>query len=120
MTDELGNEALGDLVEVQGTTFETSSAARDSVSGDGLGDGISTSPTGLSKTEVVVGGNVETTGAAAGGVEINVVIVGVTIVTDNCATWDAGNRRGKAVIKADFKSTGIKGVKIRIQGSVAL
>ena len=120
MTYELGNEALGDLVEVQGTTFKTSSAAQDSVSGDGLCDGISASATGLRKTEVIVGGNVETTGPAASGVEINVVIVGVTIVTDNRAAWDASNRRGKAVIRADFKSTGIEGVKIRIQGSVAL
>jgi hypothetical protein len=63
---------------------------------------------GLSKTKVVVGGDVETTGAAAGGVEVNVVIVAVTIVTYNRTARNAGNRRGEAVIKTDFESSGIE------------
>ena len=108
MTNELGNKALSSLVEIQGTAFETSSTAGESVSRDGLRDGISASATGLSKTEVVVGGDIETASPATGGVQVDVVIVSVTIVTDNRTARNPGNRRGEAVIKPDFKSSGIE------------
>ena len=108
MTNELGNKALSSLVEIQRTAFETSSTAGESVSRDGLRDGISASATGLSKTEVVVGGDIETTGTAAGGVQVDIVVVAFAIVTDNRAARDSGNRRGETVVKSDFKSSGIK------------
>jgi hypothetical protein len=104
----LGHEAFGGLMEVQRTAFEASSAARESVSRNGLCDGISTSAASLSKTEVVVGGDVETTSATAGGIEISVVILGVAIVTDDRAAGNSGNRGGEAIIDAEFESSGIE------------
>ena len=40
--------------------------------------------------------------------EVNVVIVRVTVVTYNRAAWNTCNRRGEAIIETDFESSGIE------------
>jgi len=59
-------------------------------------------------------------GAGAGGVQVDVVIVALAIVTDNRAARYSRNRRGETAIKSDFKSSSTERVKIRVQASVAL
>lgn len=95
-------------MKVQRTALEASSAARKPVSGNGLRDGISASTASLSKTEVVVRRDVETTRATAIGMEISIVILGFAIITDDRAARDPGNRSGEAIIDAEFEPSGIK------------
>jgi hypothetical protein len=108
LTDELGDEAFRGLMEVQRATFETSAAGREPISRNDLRDGISTSAASLSKAKVIIGGDVKTTSAATGGMEVSVVVLGFPIVTDNRAARDPGNRSGEAIVNTEFEAPGIE------------
>ena len=52
--------------------------------------------------------------------QVNVVIISVTVITDNRMARNPGDRRGEAVVKMEFESSGIERIKVRVQGGVAL
>lgn len=40
--------------------------------------------------------------------EINIVILGFAVVTNDRAAWDTGNGSGEAIIETEFESSGIE------------
>ena len=66
----------------------------------------------LSETEVVVGGDVQATGATTGGIEVSVVIISVTSVTNDRSAWDSGDRGREAIVEPEFESLGIERIEI--------
>lgn len=73
--DKFGDERLANAVQVTGTTGKPSTTGGDAIAFDGLFHGISTPSAGLSKAEIVVGRDVEGTGAVASEI-LSVVVVG--------------------------------------------
>ena len=118
--DKHGDEGLADDMEIIGTACEPGATGGNAVAVDGVLDGIGATATGLGKTEVVVGGDVEGTGAGACE-DLGVVVIGGDVVEKkDGAAGDACDGMGEAFVKAGFKAASVEGIKVGVERGITL
>jgi hypothetical protein len=120
VANETSNQGFCGRVHLRRATFETGTTSRDAVTTKALLNCVCTSTLSGSKAKVVVRRNVESTRRRSRKEKGIVVIVRVTVEESDCSSRDASDRRGETVIDTCFEPSGVKGVKIRIKGSITL
>jgi hypothetical protein len=105
-------ERLALTMQVCRAALEPCPTRGDSVSLNGLLDGVCASPAGLSKPKVVIRRDVEGAGFGAGELLGRVVVFTGPVKDDDGATCDTCDRLREAIVDAQLEATGIKGVKI--------
>ena len=107
-------------MQVERTGFEPGSTGADSVLSDSSFDSIGTPSCSLSEPEVVVRRDVERPRLGPGQLERLVLVVGFTVEQGDRPSSDTGSRSRETIVQSEFKSTGVEGIEIGHQRSVAL
>jgi len=120
LAEETSDERFSLDMQVERSSLQTRSSCADSVPTDGFLNGIGASSRSGGETEVVVRRDVEASSPLSRVLEGEVGVVGGSVEGDDGTSWDAGDGFAEAVVETGFETTGVEGVEVRVESSVAL
>jgi hypothetical protein len=112
MAKETSNQRFCGHVQLRRTTFESGATCGDAVATKGFLNCVCTPALSGSKSEIVVGRNIESTRRRPRKGEGAMVILGLAVEERDRSSWDARDRRGETIIYTRLEPTGVEGIKV--------